>query len=195
MVTILFKEDISKQKEFIEKSILEGGIIIYPTDTIYGIGGRADSESVVKRIYELKQKDRNLPLNVIVPDFNFISTYFEVSDEEQKLLHSKLPGPNTILLTSKDSCPISKSLYKKEEKKGIRICDHYIQDIVFSLKVPLISASCNISNQKPPAIFEDIPDSLLKQVDLVIIDDSEVRGKGSEIFEVELMSKLVRKIR
>lgn len=192
---ILFKEDVYKQKDFIEKTILEGGIIIYPTDTIYGIGGRADDNNVVEKISKLKQVNKNLAFKVIVPDFKFISTYFEVSNEELKLLHSKLPGPNTILLTSKDSCPISKNLYKKEEKKGIRICDHYIQDIVFSLKVPLISASCNISNQKPPTIFEDIPDSLLKQVDIVIIDDSEVRGFESEIFEIDSKSKSIKKIK
>lgn len=57
MVIMLFKEDISNNKELIEKTILEGGIIIYPTDTSYKIGGRADNDKTVDKIYKIKKVD------------------------------------------------------------------------------------------------------------------------------------------
>ncbi|MCH8519454.1 MAG: threonylcarbamoyl-AMP synthase [Nanoarchaeota archaeon] len=188
MVTLLFKEDISKNKELIEQTILDGGIIIYPTDTLYGIGGRGDSDEVVKKIYELKKRDENKPLSIIVPDFNFIFNTFKINDTIEKNIRKYLPGAYTILLevnednNSKNN-NLSPLLKSKENKIGVRICDHYIQDIVFSLKIPLIATSANISGQTSPSEFEDLEVELLKKVDLVIIDDTQVSGTGSKIFE------------
>lgn len=187
MVVILFKEDINKNKELIEETILNGGIIIYPTDTLYGIGGRADSEEVVKKIYELKKRDTNKPLSMIVPDFNFISQYFVMNDFTEKTVKKYFPGKYTILINPKneiEDIPICKSILNMTPKIAIRICDHYIQDIVFSLKIPLISTSANISGEKSICKFEDLEDKLLKRVDLVIVDDLEIGGSGSTIFEI-----------
>ncbi|MFT4244524.1 MAG: L-threonylcarbamoyladenylate synthase [Candidatus Woesearchaeota archaeon] len=187
MVTILFKEDINKNKELIEQIILNGGIIIYPTDTLYGIGGRADRDDVVKRIYELKRRDENKPLSMIIPDFNFINKYFIINDYTEKIIKKYLPGKFTILLSphkSNSQIPISNKILSSTQKIGIRICEHYIQDIVFSLKVPLISTSANLSGNESVSKFEDIEIDLLKKVELVIVDDSLVGGTGSTVFEI-----------
>lgn len=187
MVTILFKEDITKNKELIEQTILDGGIIIYPTDTLYGIGGRADRDDIVEKVYALKGRDKNKPLSMIVPDFNFINKYFKVDDFTEKTIKKYLPGKYSILLqpnTMFENIPISNIILSMTPKVSVRICDHYIQDIVFSLKVPLISTSANLSGNKSVSKFEDLEDELLKKVDLVIVDDSELSGKGSVIFEI-----------
>ena len=188
MVTILFKEDIVKNRELIEQTILDGGIIIYPTDTLYGIGGRADRDDIVKKIYALKKRDDKKPLSMIVPDFNFIHNYFQIDDFSEKTLKKYLPGKYTILLQPNETLlkniPISNIVLSMTPKTAIRICNHYIQDIVFSLKIPLISTSANISGNKSISKFEDLEDELLKQVDLIIVDDSQVSGIGSTIFEI-----------
>ncbi|MFP4402554.1 MAG: L-threonylcarbamoyladenylate synthase [Candidatus Nanoarchaeia archaeon] len=185
MPLLLFKEDIIKHKEFILSTLIEGGIIIYPTDTLYGIGGRADWDSVAQRVYDIKKRDKSLPLNVIAPDFDYIENNFILKENDKKILHKYLPGPYTPLLLPQESCSISKLTYSNLEKKGIRICNHYIQDLVFELQLPLISTSANISGDESAKVFDDISPELLKQADIVIVDDDNVSGYQSKIFDIE----------
>lgn len=184
MVTILFKEDVTKQKKLIEETILNGGIIIYPTNTLYGIGGRADSDEVVEKIYEIKRKSRENPTSIIIPDFNYLNTNFNITEEGLKMVRNKLPGAYSFIIEPREETELSKRLNFEGTKMSIRICDHYIQDIVFSLGTPLISTSANFSGDKSPATFNEISSELLKQVDIVIIDDENVKGEQSKIVEL-----------
>ena len=182
MVTLLFREDISKNKELIEQTILDGGVIIYPTDTVYGIGGRADSDEVINKIYELKQREFSKPMSVIVPDFDFIENQFNTNEYIKKKMHSYFPGKYTLLLEPiSEKNIVSKDAYKGKEKIGIRICNHFIQDIVYELQLPIVSTSCNISGESTPKSFEQIPSELMKKVDLVLIDDESTSKKASTI--------------
>lgn len=184
MVTLLFREDISKNKELIEQTILDGGIIIYPTDTVYGIGGRADNDEVINKIYELKERDSSKPMSVIVPDFDFIESQFETTEYIKKKLHSYLPGKYTLLLKPiSEKNIVSKEAYKGKKKVGVRICNHFIQDIAYELQLPLVSTSCNISGEMTPKSFEQIPSKLMKKVDLVLIDDESTSKKASTIID------------
>ena len=183
MVILLFKDDISKSKELITTAIKDEKIIIYPTDTLYGIGGRADSDEVVKKIYEIKRRENNKSLTFIAPDFDFIENNFSINSEVYKKIHSYLPGKYTLILHPKNDCPISKKCYLNTNTIGVRMCNHFIQDIVYSTQIPLICTSANVSNEASSKCFDDISVELLKQVDLAIIDDDNMSKKGSTIIE------------
>lgn len=184
MVILLFKEDISKNKELIEETILNGGIIVYPTDTLYGIGGRADIDEVVDRVYEIKQRDRDKEVGVIVPDFEYIKTHCEITEQDKKLILAELPGRTTFKVVPKESCLISKKAYLGKEKVNIRICNHFIQDIIYNLQIPIVTTSANISRGEDPTFFEKIPAELLKQCDLVLINDDNMSRKQSKLIEL-----------
>lgn len=181
---MLFKEDIGKQKQLIENTIINGGIIIYPTDTLYGIGGRADSDEVVEKIYEIKRRDSKNPISVIIPDFNYLNTNFNITEENLKTIRSKLPGAYSFIIKPREEIDLSKKLNLERNKISIRICDHYIQDIVFSFGIPLISTSANFSGDKSPATINNISTELMREVDIVIIDDENVKGEQSKIVEL-----------
>lgn len=184
MVTILFKDDVIKQKKLIHDTILNGGIIIYPTDTLYGIGGRADNDEVVEKVYEIKNRDKDKPLSVIVPNFNYLFNNFNITQENQKNIRNKLPGAYSFIVEcNNESNLLSKKLNLSNNTLSIRICNHYIQDIVFSLGVPIISTSANFSGEKSPATFNDISAEMIKKVDIIIIDDTGVLGSRNKIIE------------
>ena len=73
-------------------------IIVYPTDTVYGIGGNALNKEVIDKIYKLKNRPRNKPLSIIVKDFSMLKKYCDVSPKELLKIKSYLPGPYTLLL-------------------------------------------------------------------------------------------------
>ena len=180
---MIFKEDISNNKELIEKTIIEGGIIVYPTYTLYEIGGRADSDEVVNKIYQIKQRDNLKPLTCIVPDFDYIEEYFKVNETIRKEIYSKLPGKFTFLLEPNSKNKISKDSFKDVSKIGVRICNNFIQDIIYSLNIPIFATSANLAEETNPISFESIPSELLKKVDLIIVDDTSTSKKGSTIIE------------
>lgn len=187
MVTLLFKEDLSKQKEFLENTILNGGSIIYPTKNTYCIGARADSNETVDKVLQivrerLSEKEK---ASVIVPDFNYIENNFELNETSKKILKEKLPSNDLYILTEKNNGVLTSALYAKDKKIPIKLYDHYIQDIVFSIQVPLLSIRIQrLTKEVKPVSFENISGELLKKVDIIIVDDESIKNIQEEIFEL-----------
>lgn len=120
----------------------DGGIVIYPTDTIYGIGCSIESHSAVDRIIQMKRIDtRKAHLSFICSDLSNISDYTRpISSTVFKLMKRNLPGPFTFILNANNNVP---RLFKNKKKTvGIRIPDNsIIREIVRELGVPVLSAS------------------------------------------------------
>ncbi len=120
----------------------DGGIVIYPTDTIYGIGCSIESHSAVDRIIQMKRIDtRKAHLSFICNDLSNISDYTRpISSTVFKLMKRNLPGPFTFILNANNNVP---RLFKNKKKTvGIRIPDNsIIREIVRELGVPVLSAS------------------------------------------------------
>ena len=159
------------QIKFIQRAVevLErGGIIIYPTDTVYGIGCDLFNKKAIERIYQLKGKERKKPLSFIVPNLKDISTYAMVSDFSYRILRRLLPGPYTFVLPATRMVP--KRIAKVNKKTiGIRIPDNKIcQMLLAEFPNPIISTSANLSGT---AVLNDpieIEAELGKLVDLIL---------------------------
>lgn len=145
----------------------QGGVIIYPTDTTYGIGCDIFNKKAVKKIFQIKQRDQRKPFSFICSDLAEISNYAQVSNFAFKIMKRNLPGPYTFVLDASKVVP--ETLSTRQKTVGVRIPDDPIcQAIVRELGQPLVTTSANISGEKTPADPYEIHQSMGRFVDMVI---------------------------
>jgi len=156
-----------------------GGIVVYPTDTYYGIGCDLMNPKAIERIYQLKRRDRSKPFSFICSDLTNISQYAKVSNYAYRTMKRLLPGPYTFILEGSKLVP--KIMLTKRKTAGIRVPDNAIcLALVRELGHPIITTSAATAEG---ASFHDaslIHDHYGKQVDAVI-DGSPVSGEPSSI--------------
>ncbi|MCX6750510.1 MAG: L-threonylcarbamoyladenylate synthase [Candidatus Pacearchaeota archaeon] len=158
------------------KQILEGKIFIYPTDTIYGIGCNAYNQDSVEKIKQIKARDRDKPLSIIAPSFEWIEKNCIINVDLKKYL----PGPYTILLQKKN--PSFLNHVSTNEFLGIRIPKCHFSEKVKKAEVPFITTSINLSGEPFAKNIEEIPKQILDKVD-VIIDEGELNGIPSTLIK------------
>ena len=160
----------------------KGGIVVYPTDTYYGIGCDIMNKKAIEKIYHLKQRNKSKPFSFICSGLKNISHYAKVSNYAYKTMKRLLPGPYTFVLEGSKLVP--KIMLTKRKTAGIRVPDNPIcLELVKELDNPLLTTSAT----KPDgSIFHDaslIHDYFGKRVDAVI-DGSIVPGQPSSVISL-----------
>jgi tRNA threonylcarbamoyl adenosine modification protein (Sua5/YciO/YrdC/YwlC family) len=144
-----------------------GGIIVYPTDTIYGLGCDIFNKKAVTKIYQLKKREAKKPMSIICSDFQDISQYALVQDYAFRLMKRVLPGAYTFVLKAKNIMP--KNFLAKNRTVGVRIPDNKIcRVLVQNLGNPIISTSLNISGQEVLTNPEQLSKEMRNKIDLII---------------------------
>ncbi len=152
-------------------TILKGGVLIYPTDTLYGIGGNAENAAVVKRIRNIKKRDTK-PLSVMMADIQMIKKYCELGKEQEQILEKYLPGPYTFILKTRKIIAASAT-----GTLGVRIPDsEFTKRLCSKANVTIIITSVNISGEKPAEAIGDIEDEIKNAVDLIIETKEKTLG-------------------
>ncbi len=165
----------------------DGGVIIYPTDTVYGLGCDITSKSAVERIQRIKGRDAKKPMSFVCADLTDVSHYAQVSNFAYKIMRRLLPGPYTFVLPATKETP--KLLRSKQKTVGIRIPDHSVSTaIVSQLGWPLLSTSANRSEQdaitNPFRLEEELGhevDLILECGDLPVLPSSVISLIGDEV--------------
>jgi len=136
--------------------LLKGGIIVYPTETAYGLGCDAFNHRAINRIFKIKNRPKNLPLSVLVSSIDMIETIAEVNISAIKLIEKYHPGPLVIALPKKITIPDSVN----QNNIAFRISsNNFANSIVKLLNRPLISTSANKSGEPTPYSVSEILDS------------------------------------
>jgi len=168
-----------------------GGIIIYPTDTVYGMGCDLFNKRGIERIYEIQRRNRKQPLSFICSDLKDISRYARVSDEAYKIMKRLLPGPYTFILEASRIVP--KIILPKRQTTGIRIPDNRICNaLVAEMGSPVISTSVKDEGGEllsDPRVIEEL---FGKRVDM-IIDGGIIAAEPSSV--VSLLPEGIEVIR
>ncbi len=186
--TLSLSSDYDLAKESAKTALSADGILIYPTDTLYGLGCNALSEKAVGKIYSLKQREAGKPLSIIVSDFPMLLEYCHVTASQEKILHSLLPGPYTFILPLRGKLPVSPSL-----SVGVRVPEHqFMRQISKELKMPIVSTSANISGEKDAAKISELDGAIAGVVDLIIDGGKCKYAKGSTVIDLISM-KVIRK--
>ncbi|PIR47110.1 MAG: threonylcarbamoyl-AMP synthase [Candidatus Vogelbacteria bacterium CG10_big_fil_rev_8_21_14_0_10_45_14] len=165
--------------ELLASMIEGGGIMVYPTDTVYGVGCRADDGDAIARLRDLTQKYH--PLTVLVNSMADIESNCEVPDYAYAFL-KKLPGPLTVILKTKGLPWVHKSILGPNMSLGLRYIGHPIQKIVESFRYPIITTSANLNGEPTISDVAHLPLALSIGVD-VVIDAGILGGKPSTIID------------
>lgn len=164
------------------ETLRQGGVIIYPTDTTYGIGCDIFNRKGVKKIFQIKQRDSRKPFSFICSDLAEISNYAQVSNFAFKIMKRHLPGPYTFVLEATKIVP--DSLSTKQKTVGVRIPENKIcQEIVKELGHPLVTTSANISGDETPQDPRKIDDVMGRMVNL-IVDGGISLGEPSSVISL-----------
>jgi L-threonylcarbamoyladenylate synthase len=168
--------------------LLAGGLVVYPTDTLYGIGCDATSEEAVSRIRKAKGRDAAKPLSIIVFDLAAVEALCVTSAKQRQILSELLPGPYTFILKLKTSMPCS-----PDGTIGIRVPEHiFMRQVSREIKRPIVSTSANLSGEKEPAEAGDIAREIAEAADLIIDGGKCKYAQGSTVIDL-IHSKVLRK--
>jgi L-threonylcarbamoyladenylate synthase len=163
--------------------ILFGGVIVYPTDTLYGFGVDARSESALKRLNTIK--GRTGPISVIAPDVNTVLTWADISYQDWELVKKFLRGPTTIILPVKKDI-VHPSILGKDGTLGIRIPSHsFGTNLTGKLGFPITTTSVNKTNESPLNNPNDVINKFDGEFDLLIDDGKLPDSKGSTIYKLD----------
>jgi tRNA threonylcarbamoyl adenosine modification protein (Sua5/YciO/YrdC/YwlC family) len=185
---------VTPQTRYINKAVevlKNGGVIIYPTDTVYGLGCDIYNKEAVERIYSIKNEALTKLYSFLIPDLKDISKYAKVSDYAYRMMKKHLPGPYTFVLPA--SKEVTKKLWTKRKQVGIRIPNHNIAiQLAKELGNPIVSTS--VTNRKGDVLFnpDEIKIIFNSQVDLMLANGA-LNGKPSTI--VDLSSDIPEVIR
>ena len=180
-----FKEkiDYTKLKE-VARTIRQGGIAVFPTETVYGIGTNGLKENSVKRLYEVKQRPLNKPISLLVNGINMINEIAqEITDLEKTLIKEFFPGLLTIILKKKDTVP--NIVTANSNMVGVRMPSNEIAlKLIEYTGVPIATPSANMSGKPSGTNMEDIMKDFEGKVDYFIDDGPSKIGISSTIVQV-----------
>lgn len=144
-----------------------GGIILYPTDTVWGIGCDATNADAIDKIYALKKRSEEKALICLVSDFKMLNQFVEEVPEVAYDILKYAAKPTTIIYDK--PIRVAENLVGNDNTLGIRVTkDDFCQKLIRKLKRPLVSTSANLSNQPTPEAFAQISPEILKGVDYVV---------------------------
>jgi len=176
-----FADDIVKAVEVLRS----GGIILYPTDTIWGIGCDATNPAAVSRIYEIKQRQDTKSMLILMENPNLLNSYISEVPEIAWELIEVADTPLTIIYPGAKN--LAANLLAKDGSVGIRITNEaFTQQLIQRFRKPVVSTSANISGQKSPQNFVEISDEIKKSVDFIVSfrQDDLTRSNPSGIIKL-----------
>ena len=162
MDALTLNEDIQKAC----KVLNDGGLILYPTDTIWGIGCDATNEEAVRRVYELKRRDDSKAMLVLLDDVGRLLSYVDMPDVAYDLLEVA-DKPMTIIYPGAKN--MARNLIAEDGTIGIRVTrEAFSRGLVARFRRPVVSTSANISGTPAPRCFADISDVVKNGVDYIV---------------------------
>ena len=170
------------------KDVLEeGGIVIYPTDTLYGVGADATNEEAIEKVLRLKGRDFKKPLSVMVSNIEMATKFVHLSELAKKLFHKILPGPFTLILPKQKN--ESDLLTGGKDTLGVRVPDSFFcVSLSNKFGKPITATSANLSGKENGKNVDEILDQFgakQEQIDIVI-DTGEVSNTTpSTVLKVE----------
>jgi len=181
-------EDIKKAI----KILREGGIILYPTDTIWGIGCDASNKEAVERIYKIKQRSDSKTMLVLVSRPEMIQFYVDELSKTAYDLLDLATEPLTVILDNVKN--LAQNLIAQDGSVGFRVTnEEFSQKLVQQFRMPIVSTSANISKKPAPAIFDEISKEIISNVDYVVKyrQNDISKSKPSKIIKLSKTGKFI----
>lgn len=160
------------------KVLRAGGVILYPTDTVWGLGCDATNAEAVRKIYEIKKRSDAKSMIVLVNSAAMLTRYVDNPPEVALQIAEWSEKPLTVVYDKGRS--LAEGVASSDGSVGVRICSEPFCDaLIDALRKPLISTSANISGEAAPAIFDEISEEIVSAVDYVCLYRQDDRSKTS----------------
>ncbi|MCB0455405.1 MAG: threonylcarbamoyl-AMP synthase [Aequorivita sp.] len=175
-------------KEEIENALLilkKGGLILYPTDTVWGIGCDATNQDAVDKVFQLKKRNDEKSLICLVNDFRMLNEYVENVPEVAYDILKFAKKPTTIIYD--DPIRVAENIIAEDNSLAIRVTkDEFCKKLIQRFRRPLVSTSANISGEKTPQSYAEIDTLILEGVDYVVnLHHEKKSGKPSAIIKLK----------
>ena len=162
-------------------AIRRGDLVVYPTETVYGLGADALDPEAIERVFEAKARSRDRPLSMALSEPSAAADYARMTERERSFCERFLPGPVTVLLERTDRVP--DVLVAGRDRVGIRVPDHAIARELVRRTGPITATSANRSGAGSARRIESIDPSIRERA--VVVDGGETPGTESTVVNVE----------
>ena len=186
------KKKIKNKNIEIETAITflkKGKLILYPTDTVWGIGCDATSSKAIENLYNLKKRDEGKAMICLVNDYQMLKSYIpKISISQLSYLNSKIP--TTVIF--ENSKGVSEKALGENKSIAMRIPKHnFCNKLITKFGKPIISTSANISNKQSPLNFHQIENEILDGVDYVVnLEKETITKKTSRIIKIDSFGEI-----
>ncbi len=167
------------------KVLRDGGVILYPTDTIWGLGCDATRAEAVRRIYDIKKRADSKSLIVLVNSVTMLSRYVDNPPDIALELTEMAEKPLTVVYDRGRG--LAEGVTSVDGSVGVRICsDPFCDELLNAFRKPLVSTSANISGSQAPAVFDEISEEIKAAVDYVCVwrQDDRSRAAASSVIKI-----------
>lgn len=171
----------SEIKEIVSE-LTAGRLIVYPTDTVYGLGCDPFDETAVKRAYMVKRRPFDMPMSIVVKDLRMMEELALLDDSARILVEKFMPGPLTLIVTKKPAVP--DILTASSTEIGVRIPDHPVALRIIEEFGPIITTSANVHSHKSPRTCQDAIEDLGPTVSIYIDAGPAPIGRPSTIVQI-----------
>lgn len=179
-------EKLIKAIQAAEDELLLGNVILYPTDTVWGIGCDALDANAIKKIYKIKEREESKSMILLVADVEMLSKYVaELPAGFEKLIEQQ-ERPTTYIFNKVRNLP--QELLAQDGSIAIRITqEEFTHRLIRQLGRPIVSTSANVSGEPSPATFSEVSNTIKERVDYVVNwrQDDETKSKPSRIVKIE----------
>ncbi|WP_222915585.1 L-threonylcarbamoyladenylate synthase [Natrinema sp. SYSU A 869] len=158
-------------------AIESGALVVYPTETVYGLAAAALEPNAVERVFEVKGRDRSKPLSLAVPSVPSALQYVRATERERRFMATFLPGPVTVLCRRREAVP--DELTAGRDRVGVRVPDH---DLALALceraGTPITATSANVSGRESARRLADL-DPEIREAAAVVLDGGDEQGSSA----------------
>jgi len=187
-----FGDDIKSAVDTLRK----GGVILYPTDTIWGLGCDATLDSAVEKIFSIKHRDSAKSLIVLVSSINMLERYVSAIPEAALSILEVSDSPVTIIYPRGRN--LAGGVCSADGSVGIRLCnDEFCNELITRFRKPIVSTSANPGGMNPPGNFDEIDQSIIRSADYVVRHRQDDRGvcSPSPIIKIDMdgVFRIIRK--
>lgn len=167
------------------KTLQNKEVILYPTDTVWGIGCDATDFEAVSKVFTLKQRKESKSLVILVDSFEMLQQYIDGIPDKVEMILSLSKEPLTVIYNNPKN--LAKNVISDNNTIAIRIIkDEFCQKLIQEFGKPIVSTSANISTRLAPKTFQQIEPSILQQVDYIVdLHKNKVCNKPSTIIKIE----------
>jgi L-threonylcarbamoyladenylate synthase len=162
-------------------AIRGGESVVYPTETVYGLGANALDADAVERVFAVKGRDHENPISLAVPAVESAFEHTQTTEQEKRFMREFLPGPVTVLVEARETVP--DVLTAGRSRVGVRVPDHSMAQALLRETPPLTSTSANRSGN-PSARRVDAVDESVREAVGVVLDGGELPGTESTVVNV-----------